>query len=72
MKKSIENTIRASLQLAMKNWLTKTQGGGNDGLPLWIGNNMSNLMAEAALLIILSSADAQQYLKHEGMLIDEL
>lgn len=61
--------IEASLRKAMREWVDKVQES-RDPLPFWIGDRMADLMADAALTVLLSSDDAQTYLKREGYLKD--
>lgn len=61
--------IRESLQAYMDTWFEKEWQRMSDlG---WIGDKCGNLMAEAALSVLLAQLDVQAYLSREGLLEPE-
>lgn len=67
MTRADENKLRVELEQAINECLDSTE----IALP-WVGDNICEIMAAAALQVMLGIADAQKYLEREEMLITEV
>lgn len=65
MERRIEVQHKASLMEVIQAWLDD----GRDGLP-FLGEDIAEIMAEAALQPLRALADAQNSMRAEGMLTD--
>lgn len=65
MLRAIENQIKTEIEQAIHEWIEKTE----IDLP-WVGDNITEIMASAAFLVLLGVADAQEYLVAEDMLTE--
>jgi hypothetical protein len=69
MERELEVQVKASLTGAIRQWLENDDSGGRGGFP-WMGDNVAEIMAEAALQVLRGMADAQAYMVRENMLTD--
>lgn len=65
MLRAEENIAKTELQQAIQTWIEETE----ITLPL-LGENIAEIMATAALQVILGIADTQEYLESQEMLVD--
>lgn len=71
MNRTEEERLKTSLTKALEHWLNEA-GLGDDGAPLpYVGDDLAEIMATAALAPLRAIADAQNYLKANGMLKDD-
>lgn len=67
MERELETQVKASLTRAIRQWLENDDLGDRGGFP-WLGDNVAEIMAEAALQVLRGMADSQAYMAREGML----
>lgn len=65
MLRADENAAKTELQQVIQTWIEETE----IKLP-YMGDNISEIMANAALQVLLGIADTQEYLESEEMLVD--
>ncbi|MCB0176181.1 MAG: hypothetical protein KDJ97_37125 [Anaerolineae bacterium] len=65
MLRADENIAKIELQQAIQTWIEETE----IKLP-FVGDNVVEIMANAALQVMLGIADTQEYLEREDMLSD--
>lgn len=70
MERWMEEQLKVSLTKVIKTWLENDDIGDRGGMP-WMGDNVAEIMAEAALQVLRGMADAQAYMAREGMLSEE-
>ncbi len=65
MLRATENEIKTELQQVIRAWIEETEVR----LP-YLGENISEIMANAAVQVLLGIADTQEYLEQENLLTD--
>lgn len=66
MNKHQENKLRVSLSESLENWWEALEAD----LP-WIGQDVLEYMADAALAVLLGIANTQDYLEEEGRMAQD-
>jgi hypothetical protein len=64
MKKEIRKKLELSLSEVIDNWLGTFD---DEDITCYVGDNINEYMAKAALSVLLAVEDTQDYLKDEGM-----
>ena len=68
MKRETKNILRTTLTQAINEWWDKLEL--DEPLP-YVGDNIAELMASAAVAVLLGVADAQDFLYQEGFIREE-
>lgn len=71
MTRADENKVKLELTEAITSWIDETELPGTCDMP-YLGYNIAEIMATAALQVLLGVADAQEYLEAEGLLKEDL
>lgn len=67
MNRKTENELKVSLTQAIESWWDRVSKESGDSLP-FVGDNVYEIMAAAALLVLVGIADTQDYLHNEEIL----
>ena len=70
MTRTEENQARLELTNVIDGWLNETELSMNEHFP-FVGDNISEIMANAALQVLLGVADTQEYLRREEMFVED-
>lgn len=68
MKRESENILKTTLTEAINKWWETLDL--TEPLPL-VGENVPELMATAAIAVLLAIADTEDYLRQEDMLVED-
>lgn len=68
MNRIKEEALKVSLTDVISGWLQDDEESGDFGC--YVGEDLAEIMASAALAVLRGVVDAQSYLKREGMLKD--